>query len=63
MDLLFKPGESREKYKQPKITYDFKNRMVKVRYERVTGSGTHSCSDNPSDHVDVLAFDELAVRL
>jgi hypothetical protein len=66
MDLLFKPGASCKKYKQPKNTYDFKKKVLsvmKVLYERITGPGTHSCSDNPGDHEDVLVVDELAVRL
>jgi hypothetical protein len=36
---------------------------MKVRYERITGPGTHSCSDNPGDHEDVLPVDELTIRL
>ena len=66
MDLLFKAGPACEKYKHLKNTYDFKNKVLsvmKVQYERITGPGTHSCSDNPGDHEDVLPIDELAVRL
>jgi hypothetical protein len=36
---------------------------MKVRYGRNTGPGTHSSSDNPGDHEDVLVVDEPAVRL
>jgi len=66
MDLLFKAGAACEKYKRPKNTYDFKNKVLsamKVRYDRTTGPGTHSSSDNPGDHEDVLPVDEIAVRL
>ena len=66
MDLLFKAGAACEKYKRPKNTYDFKNKVLsamKVRYDRTTGPGTHSSSDNPGDHEDVLPVDEVAVRL
>jgi hypothetical protein len=56
MDLLFKVGAAYEKYKRPKNTYDFKNKILaamKVQYERITGPGTHSCSDNPGYQEDV----------
>jgi hypothetical protein len=65
MDLLFKPGASC-KFKQPKNTYDFKNKVLsamKVWYDRITGPGTHSSLSNPGNHEDVLVVDELAVRL
>ncbi len=66
LDLLFKVRATWEKYKRPKNTCDFKNKVLsamKVQYERVTGPGTHSCSDNPGDHEDILLADELAVGL
>jgi hypothetical protein len=66
MDLLFKPGASCEKYKCPKNTYDFNNQVLvamKVQYERVTGPGSHSSSQNPGDHEDVVVVDKLAVSL
>jgi hypothetical protein len=66
MDLLFKVGAACEKYKRPKNTYNFKNKILvvmKARYTRVTGPGAHSSSQIPEDHEDVLPFDELDVRL
>jgi hypothetical protein len=46
--------------------YDFKTKVLKamkVRYERVSGPGSHSNSRNPTDHEDLLVVDELSVRL
>jgi hypothetical protein len=66
MDLLFKAVAACEKLKRPKNTYHFKNKVLsvmKVRYDRITGPGTHSSSDNPGDHEDVLPVNEVAVRL
>jgi hypothetical protein len=61
-DLLFRPGAACELYKRPRNTYDFKNKVlsaIKARY----GPGTHSSSNNPNDHEDLLEVDKLSVHL
>jgi hypothetical protein len=37
--------------------------MCCQRYERVTGPCSHSSSNNPGDHEDLLEVDELSVCL
>jgi hypothetical protein len=36
---------------------------IKARYDRVNSTGTHSSSNNPNDHDDLLEVDKLSVRL
>jgi hypothetical protein len=65
-DMLFKRGAAREQYKQPQKIYDFKNKVVsamKAHYERVSAPGSHSTSNDPGDHEDLLELDQLCLRL
>ncbi len=63
---MFKPGAALEQYKRSRNIYDSKNKvltMIKARYERVNGPGTHSSSNNPSNHEDLLEVDQLSVQI
>jgi preprotein translocase subunit SecD len=65
-DLLFRQGAACQLYRRPRNTYDFKNKVlsaIKARYDRVNGPGTHSSSNNPNDHEDLLEVDKLSVHL
>jgi len=45
---------------------DLRNKMVSVmksHYERVSAPGSHSSSNDPGDHEDILEFDQLCVQL
>ncbi len=65
-DLLFRPGAAYELYKRPQKIYDFKSKVLsgmKARYNRVSAPCSHSSSNNPGDHEDLLQVDELSICL
>ncbi len=66
VDLLFRSGAAYELYKRPQNTYDFMNKvlmLIKARYKRVNGPVTHSSSNNPKDHEELLEVGQLSIRL